>query len=90
MQEIEGIGGVVKKKVKRKMQVGAVVKEHEDEREEGKYLWREQEHVNRSWCSWCARIVPSRKDVLGMVDVSSEDHPATSLGETEISSGSSL
>ncbi|CAD0093144.1 unnamed protein product [Aureobasidium vineae] len=64
LQEIEGIGGVVKKKVKRRLLVGDVVQEFEDEREGGKYLEREQEGVDRSWCSWCARVVLSKKDVL--------------------------
>ena len=47
-QEIEGIGGVVKKKVKKRVKVGAVVKEYEDERDKGNYLRREQECINRS------------------------------------------
>lgn len=64
MQEIEGIGGVVKKKVKRRLLVGDVVQEFEDEREGGKYLEREQQGLDRSWCSWCARVVLSNKDLL--------------------------
>lgn len=63
MQEMEGIGGVVKKKVKKRVKVGAVVKEYEDEREHGGYLGREQDGQNRSWCSWCERVVLSRKDI---------------------------
>lgn len=63
MQEIEGIGGVVKKKVKKRVRVGAVVKEYEDEREHGGYLSREQEGNNRSWCSWCQRVIPAKKDL---------------------------
>ncbi|KAK4991769.1 hypothetical protein LTR50_001586 [Elasticomyces elasticus] len=42
MQEIEGLGGVMKKKVRKRVEVGMVVKEHEDEREHGNYLEREQ------------------------------------------------
>ena len=61
-QEIEGIGGIVKKKVKKRVKVGAVVKEYEDEREHGDYLGREQKGTNRSWCHWCARVVLSQKD----------------------------
>ncbi|KAI9725475.1 MAG: hypothetical protein M1828_003146 [Chrysothrix sp. TS-e1954] len=64
-QEIEGIGGVVKKKVKKRVKVGAVVKEYEDEREHGDYLSREKNGLNRSWCSWCSRIVPGKKDAAG-------------------------
>lgn len=63
-QEIEGIGGVVKKKVKKRVKVGAVVKEYEDEREHGHYLSREQKGVNRSWCFWCSRVIPSQRDRL--------------------------
>lgn len=54
-QEMVGIGGQVKKKVKKMVVVGAAVKEYEDERADGSYLRREQTGVNRSWCSWCAR-----------------------------------
>lgn len=63
MQEIEGIGGVVKKKVKRRVTVGAVVREHEDERDTGSYLRREQQGLVRSWCAWCERVIPGKKDV---------------------------
>lgn len=66
-QEIEGIGGIVKKKVKKRVKVGAVVKEYEDERDHGCYLGREQEGAMRSWCHWCARIVPGRRDLEGTV-----------------------
>ncbi|KAL9086636.1 MAG: hypothetical protein Q9159_004045 [Coniocarpon cinnabarinum] len=62
-QEIEGIGGIVKKKVKKRVKVGAVVKEYEDERDHGHYLRREQEGINRSWCHWCERFVLGQKDI---------------------------
>ncbi|KAH0845496.1 hypothetical protein FOPE_12651 [Fonsecaea pedrosoi] len=61
-QEIEGIGGVVKKKVKKRVKVGAGVWEWEDERESGKYLEREAEGTARSWCGWCGRVCPSEQD----------------------------
>lgn len=54
-QEMVGIGGQVKIKVKKIVVVGAVVKEHEDERADGNYLYREQQGFCRSWCSWCDR-----------------------------------
>jgi hypothetical protein len=60
--EIEGIGGVVKKKLVRMVKVGACVSEWEDEREIGKYLVREVEGRTRSWCRWCWRVIPSAKD----------------------------
>lgn len=62
-QEIEGIGGVVRKKVKKRVRVGAVVKEYEDERNDGNYLWREREGSCRSWCSWCSRVIAGKADV---------------------------
>lgn len=67
-QEMEGIGGVVKKKVKRRVRVGCVVKEYEEERETGVYLKREQEGEARSWCAWCERAVPGEKDGDGGSD----------------------
>lgn len=61
-QEIEGIGGVVKKKVKKKVRTGATVWEFDDERESGKYLEREASGVQRSWCGWCDRVVMGERD----------------------------
>lgn len=61
-QEMEGIGGVVKKKVKKKVHVGATVWEFDDERESGKYLEREASGVQRSWCGWCSRVVLGEQD----------------------------
>ncbi|KAI9831681.1 MAG: hypothetical protein M1819_004747 [Sarea resinae] len=58
MQEIEGIGGIVKKKVKKRVKLGAVVTEYEDERESAKYLTREEKGEQRSWCGWCSRVIP--------------------------------
>ena len=81
MQEIEGIGGVMKKKVKKRERVGRVVKEYEDEREHGNYLAREKDGVNRSWCWWCRRIILSKADL----EVEKQGHP---LERTD-SSGSS-
>ncbi|OJD11765.1 hypothetical protein AJ78_07525 [Emergomyces pasteurianus Ep9510] len=61
-QEIEGVGGVVKQKVKKRVRVGACVEEHEDEREAASYLKREYLGDVRSWCGWCERVVPCRKE----------------------------
>lgn len=62
-QEIEGIGGVVKKKVRKRVRVGKTVKEWEDERD-GKedVLGRESRGEARSWCGWCERVVWGKKD----------------------------
>lgn len=61
--EIEGIGGVVKKKLVRMVKVGACVPEFGDEREMGRFLVREVEGRARSWCGWCWRVVPSMDDI---------------------------
>jgi hypothetical protein len=61
-QEVEGIGGVVKKKVKKRVRVGATVWEFDDERGSGKYLEREASGRERSWCGWCARVVKGQRD----------------------------
>ena len=62
--EIEGIGGVVKKKLVKMVRVGSCVTEWGDERAQGKFLVREIEGRSRSWCGWCWRVVPGVKDVL--------------------------
>ena len=64
-QEIEGIGGVVKKKLKTTVKVGAVVEEWEDERERADYLTREIRGEERSWCAWCQRVIPALKERPG-------------------------
>jgi hypothetical protein len=92
LQEMEGIGGVVKKKVKRRLLVGDVVQEFEREREGGEFLEREQEGQERSWCSWCDRVVLSKKDVLGCGErdfVVGGDALGRSCG-SDLSSSSSL
>ena len=63
--EVVGIGGVVRRKVKQLVGVGAVVKEYEDERVRRSFLEREREGANRAWCSWCERVVLGRKDEGG-------------------------
>lgn len=65
-QEIEGIGGVVKKKYKRRVRVGAPVREWEDEREGGQLLGREISRAERSWCGWCKRAVLGKADEAAM------------------------
>jgi hypothetical protein len=55
-QEIQGIGGVVKRKVRKRVKVGATVYEYDDERKTGKYLDREASGRERSWCGWCGRV----------------------------------
>lgn len=61
-QEVEGIGGVVKKKVKKRVRMGATVWEYDDERGSGQYLEREASGMERSWCGWCGRVVKGLRD----------------------------
>lgn len=61
-QEIIGLGGVVKHKSKKRVLVGACVVEHEDERETGRYLVREESGSRRAWCGWCLRVIPARSE----------------------------
>lgn len=60
--EIEGIGGVVKRKLVKMVRVGAGVPEFEDEKELGKFLVREVDGRARSWCGWCWRAIPGAED----------------------------
>ncbi|KAG8625323.1 hypothetical protein KVT40_007074 [Elsinoe batatas] len=85
-QEIEGIGGVVKKKVKKRVNIGHVVKEYEDEREGGEYLLREKTYQNRSWCAHCDRVIPSRKD-QALESHESLDRVVSSSGSSALSIG---
>ncbi|RMD42379.1 hypothetical protein DV735_g2732, partial [Chaetothyriales sp. CBS 134920] len=61
-QEIEGIGGVVKTKVRKRVKVGATVSEYEDERQTGKYLERESSGRERIYYDNEETI---RKQLLG-------------------------
>ena len=80
MQEIVGIGGQLKTKVKEKVVVGHPVKHYEDERSTGRYLSREQGGLNRSWCSWCARVIPGKKDLENPAGQSTESVNSCSSG----------
>ncbi|KAJ5295909.1 hypothetical protein N7508_010730 [Penicillium antarcticum] len=62
-QEVIGLGGVVKHKAKKRVNVGACVVEYEDERETGNYLAREEDGLHRAWCGWCSRVIPSKSEV---------------------------
>ncbi|KXS94745.1 hypothetical protein AC578_11172 [Pseudocercospora eumusae] len=65
-QEIVGIGGRMKTTVRKRVPVGAIVKEYEDERITEDFLAREHSGQNRSWCSWCSRVVVGKKDLDGI------------------------
>lgn len=60
--EIEGIGGVVKKKRVKMVRVGACVPEWEDEKARREVLGREVRGQVRSWCGWCRRVIPGKTD----------------------------
>ncbi|PGH04212.1 hypothetical protein AJ80_08557 [Polytolypa hystricis UAMH7299] len=64
-QEIVGVGGIVKQKVKKWVRVGASVEEYDDERETTSFLRRESLGQARSWCGWCSRVIPSKDEVIG-------------------------
>jgi hypothetical protein len=78
VQEMEGVGPVFKKKVKRMVRVGRWVEEWEDERDgfsaEGKVkvLEREISGKARSWCAWCERVIPSAADLMAEAEAESE------------------
>jgi len=61
--EIEGIGGIVKKKLVRMVRVGACVPEWADERTNREIMGREVRGQVRSWCGWCWRVIPGGKDM---------------------------
>jgi hypothetical protein len=61
-QEVEGVGGGLWGKVKKRIKVGQTVEEYDDERETGDYLKREASGTCRSWCSWCNRVVLGQND----------------------------
>lgn len=84
-QEIEGLGGVVKKKVRKRERVGGTVREWEDEREgRGDVLEREKRGAERSWCGWCGRVVLGGRD-LGKGE---EEEGEVEEGEAEGAVGS--
>ena len=61
-QEFEGLGGVVKKKFRKRERVGGTVREWEDESRGGEMLRREKMGEDRSWCGWCGRVVVARDE----------------------------
>ena len=63
-QEIEGIGGVVRGKVKKRVRVGHPVREFEDERDRAVFLEREVNGERRSWCGWCERVILATDDAV--------------------------
>ncbi|KAL3470540.1 hypothetical protein BJX99DRAFT_48182 [Aspergillus californicus] len=68
-QEIIGIGGRVKQITKKRVMVGACVVEHEEERDTGNYLTREEEGAHRSWCGWCWRVIPAKHEASALQNV---------------------
>ncbi len=52
----------MKRKLVRMVRVGACVPEYEDEKAKGVILGREVTGSVRSWCGWCWRVIPGRRD----------------------------
>ncbi|KAI5307166.1 hypothetical protein KEM56_003582 [Ascosphaera pollenicola] len=65
-QEIVGIGGRVRHKIKKRIAVGACVEEYPEERDTGTYLVRETTGSIRSWCGWCSRVIPSKAEKMAL------------------------
>lgn len=84
--EIEGIGGIVKRKRVRMVRVGACVPEWDDERGIGtRILGREVRGARRSWCGWCWRVVPGDKDLGNAPESSSSSSAGGSSRRTSTS-----
>lgn len=62
--EIEGIGGVMKKKLVKIVKVGACVPELKYEEDARSIIDWEQDKISRSWCAWCSRFIPGIDDVI--------------------------
>ncbi|KAL2292183.1 hypothetical protein FJTKL_10821 [Diaporthe vaccinii] len=60
--EVEGIGNKIKSVKITMVRVGGGVPEWEDEKVSGQSLRREVNGQARSWCGWCSRVIPSKKD----------------------------
>ncbi|KAG8168596.1 hypothetical protein KVR01_001345 [Diaporthe batatas] len=60
--EVEGIGNKIKSVKITMVRVGGGVPEWEDEKASGQSLRREATGHARSWCGWCSRVIPSKKD----------------------------
>jgi hypothetical protein len=62
--EVNGVGGVMRKLVKRRVRMGAAVAESIDERVGREpYLFAEHKGDVRSWCGWCDRVIPARDEL---------------------------
>lgn len=60
--EVEGIGNKIKTVRVSMIRIGGCVPEWKDEKTAGESLRREISGEVRSWCGWCARVVPGRLD----------------------------
>ncbi|PLN84062.1 hypothetical protein BDW42DRAFT_163513 [Aspergillus taichungensis] len=56
-------GGSNEHTVTKRTMVGAFVDYHEDERQTGDCLAREEAGLDRAWCNWCMRLIPSQLDL---------------------------
>lgn len=77
--EVEGIGNKIKTVRVSMIRIGGCVPEWKDEKVTGQSLRREVSGEVRSWCGWCERPVPGRRDLeAGEGDVpSTASSPST-------------
>lgn len=61
--EVEGIGNKIKTVRVSMIRIGGCVPEWKDEKVTGQSLQREVSGEVRSWCGWCERPVPGRRDL---------------------------
>lgn len=61
--EVEGIGNKIKSVKKTMVKVGGGVPDWGDEKASGQCLRREITGQTRSWCGWCSRVIPGKKDL---------------------------
>ncbi|PHH85821.1 hypothetical protein CDD83_11129 [Cordyceps sp. RAO-2017] len=80
--EIEGIGGRVKRKRLRMVRVGACVPEWDDDGGT-RVLAPEVSGRARSWCGWCCRVIPGKKDLAG--EAAEPSHPPPSVRDSCVS-----
>lgn len=71
--EVEGIGNKIKTVKVSMVRVGGCVPEWKDEKATGQSLRREISGEVRSWCGWCNRAIPGKKDLDA-----ERTHPASS------------
>lgn len=78
--EVEGIGNKIKTIKMSMVRVGGCVPEWKDEKASGQALGREIAGDVRSWCGWCHRVIPGKKDYLADEQRRSSTSTTSTLG----------